>query len=289
MTLVKLFLAGHATALVFGVLGILIALPNPQLWSNDENARAVFAFGMQWGGASHIVLGFAAMVAYGALTVGFRRTGIFLAAAVAISLTYELLGTGTGWPFGAYSYTAGLGPTVADRVPATIPLSWFYMGFACYLLAQMVVTRFRPPWASAVSVVLGAWLLTGWDTVLDPAMAHEDMPLKFWVWHETGPYFGMPVKNFAGWVATGLTFMAVARYFWRGSVDIAPRQAIVPAFVLVLNLLWAAVLSGQVGLWAPLIVTLTVGMAPLTVPLLLWRSARPTSGSSSEVRNQSAG
>lgn len=291
MTWVKLFLAGHTIALIFGVLGILIALPNPQLWAADENARLVFAFGMQWGGASQIVLGFAAMLAYGFVTVGKRRTAIFLGAAVVISLTYELLGTGTGWPFGAYSYTDGLGPRVMDRVPATIPLSWFYMGFACYLLAQMVVTRFRPPWAAAVTVVLGAWLLTGWDTVLDPAMAHEDMPLKFWVWHETGPYFGMPAKNFAGWVATGLTFMAVARFFWRGGVDISPRQAAIPGFVLALNLVWAAVLSSHVGLWAPLLVTLTVGMAPLTLALVFWRWARPSPAfeSSSDIVEPSAG
>ncbi len=48
-----------------------------------------------------------------------------------------------------------------------------------------------------------------WDLVLDPAMAHESLPVTFWVWNQTGPYFGMPVQNFAGWAGTALLFMGL--------------------------------------------------------------------------------
>ena len=54
-----------------------------------------------------------------------------------------------------------------------------------------------------------------WDLALDPAMAHPTMPVILTL-HESGAYFGMPLRNFAGWVGTGLAFMALSRLSWRG-------------------------------------------------------------------------
>ena len=55
MKLASLLLAGHLAALLFGLAGLLVALPNPQWWSGDANAVQVFEFGMQYAGATHIV------------------------------------------------------------------------------------------------------------------------------------------------------------------------------------------------------------------------------------------
>lgn len=274
MKLAHALLAGHALTLIFCVMGIAIALPNPQLWADDPIGRQVFAFGMERGGMLQIALAAAAMSVAGGVTIGWRRTLLFAAVTVAISLSYELLGTGTGFPFGAYSYTDGLGAKVLERVPFTIPLSWFYMGFACYVLGQWATARWKLSPRTLWPVLLGAWLLTGWDTILDPAMAHPDMPLKFWVWHETGPYFGMPAKNFVGWVATGLSFMAAARLLWR--CDVTPPPALVrfSATMLALNLAFGVALSLHIGLWAPALVALTVGVAPVWLVALSGGKAR---------------
>ena len=263
MRLAHALLVSHALVLVFCVMGIAIALPNPQLWANDPIGRQVFAFGMERGGMVQIMLAAAAMAVAGGFGIGWRYTLLFAAATCAISLGYELLGTGTGFPFGAYSYTDGLGAKVLDRVPFTIPLSWFYMGFSCYLLGQWLAARWVLSPRAIWGVLLGAWLLTGWDTILDPAMAHPEMPLKFWVWYETGPYFGMPAKNFVGWVATGVSFMAVFRLLWRS--DLTPPSTLVrfSATVLALNLAFGVALSLHIGLWAPGLVALTVGVAPV--------------------------
>jgi len=62
------------------------------------------------------------------------------------------------------------------------------------------------------SILLGTWLLTAWDLVLDPSMAAPQLQyVHFWIWHESGPYFGMPLRNLVGWLATGLAFIAVGR------------------------------------------------------------------------------
>ncbi|GAC1314097.1 MAG: carotenoid biosynthesis protein [Chloroflexota bacterium] len=245
----RALLVAHGMALVFGLGGMLIALPHPELWASDPVGRTVFNLGMQYAGPLHMVLGAAAMFAYGWTVLGWRRTTIFFVAACTLSLAAELIGTGTGYPFGNYEYTTGLGFKVLGRVPFSIPLSWFYMGLASYVLG-LILTRGQAVW----SVVLGAYLLTAWDLVLDPAMAHPGLPLVFWTWHTSGPYFGMPAQNFVGWTATGAVFMAVSRYFWRDGPE--PNRlassATYPLTLYALNLAWAMCLSAAGGLYLPI-------------------------------------
>ncbi|MDQ4044013.1 MAG: carotenoid biosynthesis protein, partial [Chloroflexota bacterium] len=208
-------LIGHLAALVFGLAGMLIAIPNPELWADSEVGLRVYDFGMRYAGSLHIIFGAAAMFFWGIAAIGFRRTAIFFAAAVPISLTSELLGTSTGEPFGNYAYTNFLGYKVLDHVPFSIPLSWFYVGFATYMIGHMLATQWSLRPRAIYAVIFGAWLLTVWDLVLDPAMAHESLSVRFWVWDETGPYFGMPTQNFIGWALTAVVFMTVARLLWR--------------------------------------------------------------------------
>ncbi len=269
MNLARALLIGHLVALVFGLAGILIALPNPQLWANDPMARSVFDFGMTYGGATHIVFGAAAMFVFGWLVLGFGRTAIFFVASCALSLGSELIGTGTGWPFGNYEYTSFLGYKVLDRVPFTIPLSWFYVGLACYLLGDLIAARAggrRALWA----LLLGVWLLTAWDLVLDPAMADPGLRVQFWTWHETGPYFGMPVQNFVGWSLTGLLYMGLSRLLWRGDPDIARTAPVAwfPFVVYVANVIFAMALSLSAGLWIPVVLVAVVGILPACLALV---------------------
>ena len=136
-------LIAHVAAVVFGLIGMLIALRYPELWSGTGVGEMLFSFGMRHGGALHILLGAASLFAFGLVVLGPRRTLVFFAAAVAVSLVAELIGTKTGWPFGAYEYARTLGPMVADRVPVAIPLSWFYLGLTSYLLGRLILARRR--------------------------------------------------------------------------------------------------------------------------------------------------
>ena len=271
-------LAGHIIALVFGLAGLLIALPNPQLWADSELGLETFNFGMKYGGSTHILFGAAAVFALGVMAVGWWRTAVFFGCAVGLSLASELIGTGTGWPFGNYEYTSFLGYKVLDRVPFTIPLSWFYMGLSSYLLGRTVVAlagdRVRGWGRSAASIGLGVWFLVVWDMVLDPAMAHEDLAVQFWVWHQTGPYFGMPVQNYVGWAATGAIFMALSRLLWRHELDPKRYPTIIPALVYIANIVFASALSLSVGLWEPIVLTVALMAAPVVI-FLLKRRATP--------------
>lgn len=280
-------LLAHAAALVFGLAGMLIALPNPQLWSGSPLGVQTFQFGMQYAGSLHIVLGAATMFAFGAATLGWRKTAIFFIAACTLSLGSELIGTGTGWPFGNYEYTDGLGLKVLGRVPYSIPLSWFYMGLASYLLGVGLARALsvRPAWAW--SLALGATLMVVWDLVLDPAMAHPSLPLQFWVWRLEGPYFGMPAQNFAGWWVTALAFMAVSRWAWRAEPATAAWRSPIPLAVYALNTAFGMVLSGYAGLWVPIALAGLLGLAPAA---LGWRraAASPPAGRAVAVRTSAA-
>ena len=149
MKLARALFALHLAALAFAVGGIVVALPHPALWSSSPLGATVFKFGMGGGGVLYLLLGAATMLTFGLATLGPRRTLLFFAVATLLPLAAELLGTGTGWPFGAYSYTDGLGLKVAGRVPFTVPLSWFYMGFASYLLAARLSRRWQRSWLGA--------------------------------------------------------------------------------------------------------------------------------------------
>lgn len=267
MKLARILLVAHVGAVVFALIGLLLAIPNPQWWSGIPGAGSVYAFGMQYAGALHIVLGAAALLCFGGAVLGWKRTGVFFVASTTLSLGMELLGTGTGWPFGAYEYTSGLGFKVLGRVPYSIPLSWFYMGLTSYLLAHAMLEPLAPRVRSWAAVALGVWLLTAWDLVLDPAMAHENLAIRFWVWHETGPYMGMPLINFAGWALTGALFMGLSRAAWRAAPpDESP--VLFPFAVYGINMVFAVALSASVGLWLPIALALALGMAPAC---LVWR------------------
>ena len=272
MRLARLLFVAHLGALCFGLAGLLIALPHPELWAGDKRAARVFDFGMTYAGSLHIVLGAAAMFVFGVTAIGWRRTATFFACAVPISLASELIGTGTGWPFGNYAYTSFLGYKVAGHVPFSIPLSWFYVGFASVLLGSAIAAgrdlRPRGVW----SVGLGVWFLTVWDLVLDPAMAHRSLAVRFWNWSETGPYFGMPIQNFIGWSATGLIFMSLARWLWRRGAGSSPDWVHLPMWfpfaVYAANTLFAMALSASVDLWLPIVLAALLGLVPAT--LALW-------------------
>jgi putative membrane protein len=270
----------HLAALVFGLVGLLIMLPHPDLWAHDRHAVRVFDFSMKYAGSIHILLGAAAVLLFGVFVLGWRKTLIFAVVACGLSLSSELIGTGTGWPFGNYAYTDFLGTKVLGRVPYTIPFSWFYMGLSSYVVGAVIVQKLGWRHVGVWTCVTGAALLTIWDLVLDPAMAHDSLRIRFWVWSDHGAYFGMPVKNLIGWSVTGLLFMAVSRLLWRDDIRLT-RLPWIPAGIYLANLAFAMVISASVGLWLPIVFAIALGAIPVAalwldrVPAVLVTRRRP--------------
>jgi uncharacterized membrane protein len=228
----------------------------------------------------YIVLGALTVAIYAQQTLGTWRWLTFMLPAVGLSLSSELLGTSTGFPFGAYGYLSGLGYKIAGLVPFTIPLSWFYVGFCCYVLALVGLEQTRLPfWVQRLGAIgLGAMLLTAWDFVLDPAMSQT--PYPFWEFKEPGIFFGMPYRNITGWLGTGAIFMTIATLFWgRSSLNLRREQLNIPLAVYLLNFAFGAVITlAQLDsrFWVMLLLGLGFGALPA---ILLWKAVPTTEAS----------
>ena len=269
LVLVERFCAiGHALSMAFGIIGLLYVMPNPDfIASLPPFGLQVFQWSLNQGGVGYIVLGALAMVFFLGRNVGWRRCALFFVPAVALSLSSELLGTSTGFPFGAYHYLTGLGYKVAGLVPFTIPLSWFYMGALCYVLARAALEALKAPvWVQRFgAVAVGAVLLTGWDLVLDPAMSQTAFP--FWEFEEAGAFFGMPYRNLSGWVGTGAVFMAVASLLWSGRpVGLTRDRAGILVALYAVNFAFGAIITlGSLGsqFLIPTVLSVVVGVVPV--------------------------
>jgi putative membrane protein len=194
--------------------------------------------------------------------------GVFL-----VSFLSEFVGTGYGIPFGGYGYTALLGAQLGGRVPALIPVSWFLMAVPSFVLAQAALGRR----SVAVRIGAAAVLLVIWDLALDPAMSYLT---PYWVWEETGPYYGMPWMNLLGWFATGVVLMAILSWLGgaRWSEWVPPRFSAAYYGAVLLMPLGMVLAAGE---WLAVVVTL--------IAVGAWAGlTKITSGASMEAGSQAS-
>jgi uncharacterized membrane protein len=134
-----------------------------------------------------------------AATEGSGFTAIFFAISAVVSYSFEEIGVRTGAIYGAYRYSDMLGIKIGD-VPAIIPLAWFMMIYPAWIVARAILRNIDIrsfAGITAVSIV-AALTITGWDMVMDPGMAAAHN----WIWEQGGEYFGVPLRNYFGWILT---------------------------------------------------------------------------------------
>jgi len=217
-------------------------------------------------------------------SIGGRLTVAFFILSAAISWAYEQVGVLTGVVFGAYRYTDYLGVRLGE-VPLLIPLAWFMMIYPSYVIANLALEG-RPigtPGGALPLVRLAAVtavVMTAWDLVADPILSGPSV--RAWVWESGGPYFGIPIRNYLGWLLTTFTIYLAYRAVeqrWAvgdssdagGVVEaLGPAAAALPVAAYGLMLV-ADLLSGVAP--AGLVV---IGPAAMGVPLAAaaWRAAQ---------------
>ena len=140
--------------------------------------------------------------------LGEQRALTLLGVTFGVSLLFESVGVLTGWVYGPYYYTERLGPKLFGLVPVLIPLAWFMMIYPSHVVIERVAGGAhkrglaRTMWLAGLS----ALAMTAWDLVMDPLMVAD----SHWVWQIEGDYFGIPLHNYVGWLAT--TFCVYALY-----------------------------------------------------------------------------
>ncbi len=143
---------------------------------------------------------FVALFAY----LGPRRAALSILAVSAFAYAVESVGVATGFPYGTFSYDDALGPKFLGLVPYLLPITYVPLVIGAVAAAWS-------PGSLAPRVLLSALLLVWIDAVLDPGAT----ALGFWVWPEGGPYYGVPLSNFAGWLLSGAVSAALLLFVAR--------------------------------------------------------------------------
>ncbi|MHA7261968.1 carotenoid biosynthesis protein [Arthrobacter sp. TMN-37] len=130
--------------------------------------------------------------------LGRARATAALAAVSMFGYLIEGVGVATGFPYGSFSYGEPLGPKAFGLVPFLLPLS--YVPLVIGAVAAVAGRR-----TLLGTIVTSALLLVLIDGVLDPGA----VSLRFWTWADGGPYYGVPLSNYAGWLLSGLCAAAI--------------------------------------------------------------------------------
>jgi putative membrane protein len=146
----------------------------------------------------------------------------------------ETLGSKTGFPFGAYSYTDTLQPQILG-VPLQIPLGWLMMLPPSWAVAQAIAKRAATKWQLPAFVGLSALAMTAWDLMMDPMMVSWGM----WKWQNPEGYFGIPWSNYAGWLLVSALITIVVR----------PKNLPIAPLLLIYTLTWLLEMGGLLLFW----------------------------------------
>lgn len=239
------------------ILGYWFFALNPQNLARFPESASFYAVSYRFFAQGQVWLSGLVLAFYLTRRVRFRWIVPLLAVYV-LSLTSELLGTTTGFPFGDYVYTSFLGVKWFNHVPILIPLSWFTMALPSWIMTGHLIG-----WEGNKYV---RWMLTGvlitvWDLALDPAMSFL---VPYWEWGVEGAYYGMPFINLAGWFVTGVVLAAAldltGARTWRNEVSVRWFSAYyVVLFMLPVGMLAVA------GAWPAVIISIAALVGTLEV------------------------
>lgn len=169
------------------------------------------------------------------------------------ALAIETFAIKTGLLYGKFTYTDTLGPRILETTPYVVALAYPPILLFGFWLASKF-TR------SGGRIVIAAILATLVDVVLDPAT----VKLQFWQWETPGPFYGVPIINFIGWLISGLIGAAILHYLWGKDKRVKAPAAYSGLAVL---LFWSGVNAG-VNQLTPFIVGVIYSIVVIAVIFL---------------------
>lgn len=161
----------------------------------------------------------------------------------------EYVGATQDIPFGAYDYTDTLGWRVAGVVPFVILFAWLLSTTATWLCAFLVLPT-APSWQRAA---LAGVCIVLFDLQIEPVAT---IIFPYWVWHDTGPYYGVPWLNFVGWWLTGTGMAWACDRLLRYAVTAAPPPTALPIWHLCACMSLFLVMNARAGHWIAVAVTI---------------------------------
>jgi uncharacterized membrane protein len=155
---------------------------------------------------------------HGSRAYGLRGSLTFALISLAVGYAMETIGVLTGFPFGHYFFTDGMGPKLFV-VPILMGPAYFGMGYVAWTVARVILKPGNGnDWLAGARLILlplaASFVMVAWDLSFDPALSTVG---RYWIWTQGGAYFGVPVSNFLGWLLTNyLIYQLFALYLRRG-------------------------------------------------------------------------
>ena len=154
-----------------------------------------------------------------------QKTFAYLAP-ILLGFIIEVIGTNTGWPFGAYTYGEVLGPQLFNT-PLMIGVLWWVLIRAWYDLTKMWTTN------SWLKALITGTAMVSMDLLIEPVA----IELGYWSWEgET-----VPLSNYIAWFVLATLF---ARFTSAGDTSNRLSPWVIIIFTLFFGLLNAAYLIG---------------------------------------------
>lgn len=157
--------------------------------------------------------------------LGWKRTGIYVAAALVVGIAAENGSVRAGFPYTTYSFNESLrgDELFVGDVPLMVPLSYTFMAYFAFAAGRLLAsgpfrTRAARPWHE----LLIAWMLAVWAIwVLDPVSRLGGRFYLGELWRYRGPgfWFGLPLGSQVGFAATAGILLAVLHRLDRGAPD----------------------------------------------------------------------
>ncbi|WP_061290379.1 carotenoid biosynthesis protein [Herbidospora cretacea] len=140
---------------------------------------------------------------HGSRRYGRRAILLYYAVTLVVSNVLENLSILTGFPFGDYHYTTG--PQLF-HVPLAIGPFYAAVGYMAWTIAALLngeVHRGSSRSTTIGTPVIASFAMVAWDLAMDPTRATIQ---RFWIWEDSGGFFGVPLVNFLGWSLTTYLF-----------------------------------------------------------------------------------
>jgi putative membrane protein len=159
----------------------------------------------------------------GTRNYGLRGILVFAGLCALVGNTVENIGVVTGIPYGRYYFAQLMGARLF-HIPVLLGLAYIGMAYVSWMLARAIAGP-----RLIATPFLAAFIMTAWDLAQDPVWATV---LHGWVWRDGGVWFGVPLTNYLGWLATVfLIYLLFALYLRRSPAPAITRASALPALV----------------------------------------------------------